>query len=542
MLSVRKLALLLALVGFATCAPHPTARVELEPERTTPPLSWVKVGPAPPNHPLTLTLAVKLRNSVKLKELTLAVSEPESPQYGQHVSISDLKSLVGPTEATLSKIRAWLNANDISAINPTEIGHFVQVEATVRQAENLLQTRFHSWRHTSGAMIVRAHSYSVPKQIAELLDFIGGVLRFPPERAIFQHVKRDIEQFSTTPSVIKNRYNITDQGQSSSNLQSVNQFLQQYYSPQDLAQFFKKFGLPENKVANVVGPNKPGDPGLEASLDIEYIMGVAVNVPTWFVYTAGNDNGGQEPFLEWIVKLSNTSNAPWVNSVSYGDVESSISDSYLQRMESEFQMIGARGISILFASGDSGVGCTSACRAFTPDWPASSAFVTTVGGTQLDRHEEDAVSFSGGGFSNAFPRPSYQDSAVEAFLNSSNLPAPHFYNATGRAYPDISALAVDFTIVVDGSSTFVDGTSCAAPTAAAIISLLNDLRLQKGESTLGFLNPWLYSTADSSAGAIYDVTDGNNGAGCCPGFDAKAGWDPVSGIGTLNYAVLKTMM
>ena len=84
-------------------------------------------------------------------------------------------------------------------------------------------------------------------------------------------------------------------------------------------------------------------------------MGVAVNVPTWFVYTAGNDNGGQEPFLEWIVKLSNTSNAPWVNSVSYGDVESSISDSYLQRMESEFQMIGARGISILFASGDSGV-------------------------------------------------------------------------------------------------------------------------------------------------------------------------------------------
>ena len=60
---------------------------------------------------------------------------------------------------------------------------------------------------------------------------------------------------------------------------------------------------------------------------------------------------------------------------------------------------------------------------------------------------------------------------------------------------------------------------------------------------MGFLNPWLYSTADSSAGAIYgdatvhnfashvvlDVTDGNNGAGCCPGFDAKAGWDPVSG-------------
>jgi hypothetical protein len=54
-------------------------------------------------------------------------------------------------------------------------------------------------------------------------------------------------------------------------------------------------------------------------------MGVATNVPTWFVYTAGNDNGNQEPFLEWITALANTQGAPWVNSVSYGDIEASIS-------------------------------------------------------------------------------------------------------------------------------------------------------------------------------------------------------------------------
>jgi len=91
-------------------------------------------------------------------------------------------------------------------------------------------------------------------------------------------------------------------------------------------------------VAKVVGPNKPSNPGVEASLDIEYIMGVATNVPTWFVYTAGNDNGNQEPFIEWITALVNTQNAPWVNSVSYGDVEASISGSYLERTDVEFMV------------------------------------------------------------------------------------------------------------------------------------------------------------------------------------------------------------
>lgn len=85
-----------------------------------------------------------------------------------------------------------------------------------------------------------------------------------------------------------------------------------------------------------------------------------------------------------------------MNSVSYGDVEASISDSYLTRTDQEFQAFGATGRSILFASGDSGVGCNNKCH-FTPDWPASSPWVTTVGGTVMNGDREDAVSFSGGG-------------------------------------------------------------------------------------------------------------------------------------------------
>ena len=56
----------------------------------------------------------------------------------------------------------------------------------------------------------------------------------------------------------------------------------------------------------------------------------------------------------------------------------------------------------------------------------------------------------------------------------------------------MSAYAVNFVIVYDGSGTVVDGTSCATPTFAGVVSCLNDVRLNNGKSTLGFLNPLLY--------------------------------------------------
>jgi tripeptidyl-peptidase-1 len=153
---------------------------------------------------------------------------------------------------------------------------------------------------------------------------------------------------------------------------------------------------------------------------------------------------------------------------------------------------------------------------------------------------EVAVGFSGGGFSDYFERPSYQQAAVSAYLNSGKLPNSKFYNSTSRAYPDIAAFATNFEVVIAGSLQPVDGTSCAAPTASAIFSLLNDARLLAGKSTLGFLNPLLYSI--TTPDALKDITDGNNGSGCCPGFDAAPGWDPVTGLGTPNYAILKEVV
>merc|ERR1711907_701443 len=116
------------------------------------------------------------------------------------------------------------------------------------------------------------------------------------------------------------------------------------------------------------------------------------------------------------------------------------------RVNTEFQKLGARGITVLVASGDDGAGCSKTGQAFGPQFPSSSPYVTTVGGTDMG-HMEETVDFSGGGFSNVFSRPSYQDSAVDAYLKQPFLPSHSKFNVSSRAYPDVAALATGYMII-----------------------------------------------------------------------------------------------
>eukprot|EP01136_Pigoraptor_vietnamica_P018708 Opistho-1_new@5511 len=293
----------------------------------------------------------------------------------------------------------------------------------------------------------------------------------------------------------------------------------------------------------VVGPNDPNNAGVEAQLDVEYIQATGRNVTTWFISEAGLANDGQEDFLHWASTVFNTSTSPWVHSVSYGDVESTIDAAYIQRADVEFQKLGVSGRTVLFASGDSGVGCSSGV--FVPNWPASSPYITSVGGTTIPllSNKESAWSSGGGGFSNVFEQPAFQADAVAAYLASGVAPDAKFFNKTGRAYPDISAFATGFQIVYNGATEDVGGTSCSAPTVAGIVALLNDDRLNAGKSTLGHLAPLLYDLGKNHPEAFNDITSGSNPGGVgCPGFKASKGWDPATGWGSLNYGVIKSLV
>ena len=162
--------------------------------------------------------------------------------------------------------------------------------------------------------------------------------------------------------------------------------------------------------------------------------------------------------------------------------------------------------------------------------------MTSVGAT-TGISPESAADFSSGGFSNYFSQPSYQSSAVSTYLTALGSKYSGKYNASGRGFPDVSTQGTSFEIVVDGSTEAVDGTSCASPTFASVIALVNDRLIAAGKSPLGFLNPFLYSTGKS---ALTDITSGSNPGCSTNGFPAKAGWDPVTGLGTPIFSKLLT--
>jgi len=247
-----------------------------------------------------------------------------------------------------------------------------------------------------------------------------------------------------------------------------------------------------------------------------------------------------DDLLSWAQNVQSARNPPLVHSISWGSGESGSAGynmALLQRTNTEFQKMGAQGISVLVASGDDGPGNTGTftCRKFDATWPAVSPWVTAVGGTYIEGGVEAAWGDSGGGFSNVFGRASYQSAAVEAYLSQEGLPDEKYWNKTGRAIPDVSALATNYQVVSGGSTASVSGTSAATPVFAAIIALVNDERLASGKTPLGFLNPALYKLG--SVG--YDVVSGSNKAsGCKTGFPATKGWDAVTGLGTPLYADL----
>ncbi|KAJ7797595.1 peptidase S8/S53 domain-containing protein [Mycena olivaceomarginata] len=182
---------------------------------------------------------------------------------------------------------------------------------------------------------------------------------------------------------------------------------------------------------------------------------------------------------------------------SYGDDEQTVPFTYASRVCKLFaqlggltQELGVQGVLVLFTSGDGGVGdgnvdtATQQCCTNDKKFHAHIS-VTAVGGTMSI--PEVAVSFSGGGFSDCFPRPAYQDKSINTYLSKLHHGTyDGLFNRLGRARK--------FQIVWQGQHISIRGISAATPTFMGLVALLNDAHLAVGRPTLGFLNPLLYKT------------------------------------------------
>jgi tripeptidyl-peptidase-1 len=523
------------------------------------------------------------------------IANPKHSSYGKHLTRAELKELVRPHQDSSDAVLDWLRSSGISDQDISADGEFINFFATIGQAEAMMDTKFESYQNLNKRSVhkVRTLKYSLPRDLLHHVDMVQPTTRFAqivPERS--QIIKTEVLgaaqtglkavdaanstacNTTITPQCLVDLYKIngfTPSGKDSGFI-GISGFLEQYAQFDDLSKWAAVY-RPEFKNATfsweainggllTQNPNNAASDSVEANLDIQYTVGLTYPMENKFYSTSGrgvlvpdldqpdpNENSN-EPYLEYFTYLLSLGDdeLPHTISTSYGEDEQSVPANYSQVVCNMIGQLGARGVSVLFSSGDTGVG--SACQSndgknttrFLPTFPASCPYVTAVGGT-YQVEPEYAVSFSSGGFSDRWNRPWWQEEAVGGYLEQLGDKWQGLYNPKGRGIPDIAAQGRNFRVYDKGRDTKVSGTSASAPAMAGMIALLNAARKEAGQKPLGFLNPWLYQTGVKG---LTDIVNGGS-TGCTgkdiysglatpyvPGasWNATKGWDPVTGLGT----------
>jgi len=539
---------------------------------------------------VTFFVSLKLRNLENLHDHLMAVSSPDSKEYGNHLSLDDIHDMYSPSMEDQIAVMDFFEQMTEADVNLNTQGDMIRVDAKVTHVEAHLKTQLALYSHIEDETSVSLRatkSISLPDHVADLVGFVSLNTPIVHMTSRLLEVKstdegkpdkkvKASEGFSipgTTPASLAAMYGISPFPYPVNNKGStmaIASFYGQMFSNNDLQSFMQAAGLGSSYKAipssNVFGtlPNNPNSPGVEASLDVQTILGIASGLPL-SVYSMMELNPydyNNEGFLNYLWVVGNQTSPPLVHSISYADDELSVFQTsnpaavvWGKGVEQQFQLMGLRGLTVLVAAGDSGISglgnYNQICQKAWPMWPPSSPYVTSVGGTMVVNNNEVVCSTanwagitSGGGFSNVNSKSlaSWQSSAVSSYLqNSANQPSgSSFFNNNGRAYPDVALLATDYIECRGQYFQTADGTSASTPLFAGMIALVNDARIAKGLKPMGFLNPFLYTTAVSS-GVFNDITSGNNacssvGNTCCAqGFKAAAGWDAVSGLGSINF-------
>lgn len=529
------------------------------------PNGWTANGTPSDHVALKMQIALKQSDMAGLEKTLLDVSNPKSSNYRNWLSKEELEKYTTPSSETVDAVTSWLTSNGIASSSIKQTSpDWLEVPISISKMEALLNTKYTMYQDArSGVQVPRTSNYSIPETLHAHIDTIQPTTAFyrkiapqkgDPKPAQMVKRQNNCDPNNIIPECLQSYYNV-DYTSSGKATMGVTGFIGLYASHNDLSRFINNYydrasGADFDDISIGGGQNDPSNPDLEGNLDTQYALALSYPNPTAF-YDVGpiSTSDFSDQMANFASYLSSANNPPSVVSTSYGGEEPYFDSNYLERICQEFMKAGSRGISLFFSSGDYGVGGNgenNCDNGFYPVFPASCPWVTAVGGTQFTSNggeevaEFDTGKSSGGGFSNVFAAPSYQSSDTQSYIQKyvgNNYAG--LYNQGGRGYPDVSLVSQLYDIVLNGGTEQVYGTSASSPSFAAFISVINDYLLNNGGNTLGFINPLLYGDGRE---ALWDVTSGWNPGCNYNGFPATEGWDPTTGLGTLNFAKLRSIV
>jgi kumamolisin len=297
--------------------------------------------------------------------------------------------------------------------------------------------------------------------------------------------------------------------------------------PADITNYFKSLNLPAPDVAPVfvdgVSPKSDVNDH-QVMMDVEIVGAIAprARIRVYFApFTpAGFAHAITRAAADGVAVLSN----------GWGQAESYWKDEEIKEMDTALEQAARQHITVLAAAGSRGVTDGVADGRRHVDFPASSQWVLSVGGTALKSEggritsetvwRSDKNDATGGGVSEKFERPDWQ-SAVSVPNRDDGR--------SGRGIPDVVASAapeLGMPIIVHGRSIVVGGTA-SVPLWAGLIARID----QALGYNVGYLNPRLYREIGPE-GVFRTIAIGDNGVAGVTGYSAGPGWSPVAGWGS----------
>ncbi len=578
------------------------------------------------------------QNASQAEAIAKAVSDPKSASYKQFLTPQQFRQDFAPSQAQVGAVQTWLRGQGFNVNYTPSNNHYVSAEGTIAQASAAFGTTFGMYSVSGLTLRSPSSAASVPANLAGIVSGVIGLddsaqLVFsnrandpsaPPSTAFVSakpcssywnelttsNLPKTLKISAPTgyslplplapcgylPSQIKGAYGLGSTYDGSGQTVAI---IDAYASPtiqSDLDTWSGIRKMPSTNITQVVAPGTYNHPERgqkqdpqgwygEETLDVEAVHGMAPGAHIVYV-GAPNNFQDLDAALNHVVDRHLAS----IVTNSYGFLSEQLPPGYIKPYNETFIQGAATGIGIYFSSGDNSDESHSIGYA-SVDWPASSPWVTAVGGTSLGVGQDNTrvletgwgthtaslqangswgtnlwLYGAGGGVSRIFPEPWYQTGATGS--TATGLATVFAAQGrSGRAVPDIAAFGDPNTgYLVGQTQTFPDGTvkyseyrlggtSLSSPIMAGIMALAD----QASGKPHGFANPVFYA----NSGAFYDVlhvygamvrVNYNNNVDATNGYNYRlrtldqglslkttAGYDDITGLGTPDASFINAL-
>ena len=552
-----------------------------------------------------------------LKALIAAQQDSGSPLYHKWLTPEEFAARFGVADEDITKVQLWLQQQGFAIEGVSRSRNRITFSGTTQQAEAAFAMELHYYLDNGEKQYGPSTDISLPAALSGVVENVTNLSTFRPKPRVKVRTPQRVPRANftssqtsdhfLTPGDVATIYDITPAY--SAGYTGVGQSIavvgQSAIAVADIENFESAAGLPKKDPTQILVPNSgtstivTGDES-ESDLDLEYAGAIAKGATIFFVYVGNNANYSVTDSLAYVI---DSHTAPIIGT-SYGACETEFSASDYASLNGVLAQAATQGQTVVASAGDSGsTDCSGETtltktqqEALAVDFPASSEYVTGMGGTEFpaadvvstnttywtpangtdvissalsyipeqvwnDDSSTAGLSAGGGGVSTLTPRPTWQTGVPGIAAGSFRLVPDISLTASpdnaGFLYCSSDTKSTGITGSCangfrDGTNTYLTvagGTSFDVPLFVGMVAIINQKLNSTGQ---GVVNPTLYTLAadpTTYASAFHDITSGNNECTAGPTYCATAGesqyaattgYDQATGLGSLDFYHLLT--